>query len=166
MSLMLSASASLLFFMAVSFSCQGDKSNEAEEDAVYYFPEKNVYYDTRESRYYYSLNGGGSWDSMNYKGTTFGTALGPKITINRTEENIWANNEQDRQKHNGVLLNTINSRTILIVKNDSTSKTKKIIIAGKKAVLAENEPPPKKGLKKFINNLFGKKKKQSEEKQQ
>lgn len=136
------------------------------EDAVYYFPAKNVYYDSRQSRYYYSLNGGGTWDSMNFRGVAIGKALGPKITLDRTGENIWMNNEEDRKKHNGALLNTVNSQTILVAKNDSISKLKPVTVAGKKSVVVASEPPPKKGFKKFFNNLFGKKKKQSEEKQQ
>lgn len=161
---MFSIAAYFFVFMALGFSCQRNNSKEVE-DAVYYFPAKNVYYDGRQSRYYYSLNGGGTWDSMHFRGAAIGTTLGPKITIDRAGENIWMNNDEDRKKYNGVLLNTVNSQTILVAKNDSISKVKPLTVAGKKPVVVASEPPPKKGLKKFFNNLFGKKKKQSAEKQ-
>ena len=165
---MLSASASLLTFMTAGFSCQRNNSKEVE-DAVYYFPAKNVYYDTRQYKYYYSMNGGKSWDSMDYNGAGIGTALGPKVSVERTTENIWMNNEQDRKTYNGVLLNTVNNKTTLIAKTDSMSKIKPVKPVGKKSMVDQadnNEPPPKKGLKKLFNNLFGKKKKPVDEKKQ
>jgi len=147
--------------MAVGFSCQRNNSKEVE-DAVYYYPAKNVYYDSRQYKYYYSLNGGESWDSMNLKGAGFGAALGAGITINRTVDDIWINNVQDRKKYNGVLINTVNSKTMMIAKTDSIVNVKPVKPPGKKSTVNKVdkiEEPPKKGVKKFFNNLFGKKKK-------
>ncbi|MEO6732541.1 MAG: hypothetical protein ABIN01_15080 [Ferruginibacter sp.] len=166
----------IFFFLSltmVGFSCKtnnggnGDSDSTVAQDVIYYFPEKNIYYDSQRANYYYSLDGTRSWDSLQYKGPAYGAVLGSKVAIERTENNIWANNEFHRQQHNGVLLNIINKQTVAISKADSISKSKPFEkVKPVTTVKEEADEEPKKGLKKFFNKLFGKKKKPAEEKKQ
>ncbi|MEO6549489.1 MAG: hypothetical protein ABIN94_15915 [Ferruginibacter sp.] len=158
----------VLGFIVIGFSCQQSVGRIAE-DVVYYYPEKNIYYDSQLSRYYYSLDGARSWDSMNYKSTSFGQVLGPRFSIQRSSDKIWQKNELHRQEYKGVLLNVINERTIQLAREDSANKNRKPVIAKTmpKPVEKETETieePVQRGLKKFFNKLFGKKKKPAEEK--
>ncbi|MCW3091222.1 MAG: hypothetical protein JWP81_2291 [Ferruginibacter sp.] len=159
----------LVSLAIIDFSCKQSQS-AIPEDVVYYYPEKNAYYDSQYSKYYYSLNGARTWDSMNFKGPGFGKVLGPKVPIKRTSDHIWLSNEQHRQQYKGVLLNVVNSRTISIAREDSIAKTRRPVIVKAPPKVEEKEDEvvesTKKGLKKFFSKLFGKKKKPAEEKKQ
>ncbi len=152
-----------IIFIAFGFSCKRVNSNEAK-NIIFYFPEKNIYYDSRQSKYYFSLDGAKSWDSMAFKGPGYGAVLGQKISIEKTVNNVWLNNEGHRKEYNGVLLNIINKQTILISKADSIKKVKATAIIKTQPSVVEKEDPPKKGLKKFFNKIFGKKKPAEEKK--
>lgn len=154
-----------LCYMATGFSCKRNNSVVAE-NVVYYYPENNIYYDASRSNYYYSLNGGRSWDSMVFKGTGYGAVLGHKVSLERTGNKVWENNEKNRKDYNGVLLNIVNNQTISLSKADSISKIKAIAVVKSLPEVIAKEEPPKKGLRKFFNNLFGKKKKPAGENNQ
>ncbi len=151
--------------IAAGFSCKRNNIPVAG-NAVYYYPEKNIYYDGSRSNYYYSLNGGRSWDSMVFKGAGFGAVLGHKVSLERTGNKVWKNNEKHRKDYNGVLLNIVNNQTISLSKADSISKIKTIAVVKSQSEVNAKEEPPKKGLSKFFNNLFGKKKKPAGENNQ
>jgi len=148
------------------FSCKRKDSSATEND-LYYFPEKNIYYDVKTANYYYSLDSARSWDSMNYTGADFGAALGAKISLKKKGKNPWSNNDSLRKVYHGRVLNLVNHRTSLIARADSLSRIKPIVVikpksTGKEDTVEVQEEPPKKGLKKFFNKLFGKKKDKKE----
>ncbi|MEP7109291.1 MAG: hypothetical protein ABI760_14960 [Ferruginibacter sp.] len=151
-------------FMVFSFSCNRNNKS-AVENVVYYYPEKNIYYDKQQAKYYYSLDGAMSWDSMTFNGAGYGAVLGVKLPIKKTGDNVWVNNESHRKEFKGVLLNIVNVRTISLSKVDSIKKLNRVVIIKARPEVIEKEPP-EKGLKKFFNKLFGKKKKHVEEKKQ
>ena len=154
-----------LSYIVFEVSCKRNDGDTAE-NIIYYYPEKNIYYDSLRSKYYYSLDGAKTWDSMTFKAHGFGTTLGSKVPINRTENSVWINNESHRKKYNGVLFNIINSYTISLARADRINKLKAVVKTETQPKVTEKESAPEKGLKKFFNKLFGKKKKPAEEKKQ
>lgn len=154
----------LFLILATGFFCCKSPVNKQAEPVVFYYPEKNVYYDSLQSNYYYSLNGGRSWDSMQFKGPGYGAVLGPAILLDRNTDSIWAHNEEHRKQFTGKLINLVNNKTIALQRADSVNKIKPVIIVKTlPAPEVVTEEPPKKGLKKFFTKLFGKKKKPKEE---
>ena len=139
-----------LSFMISVFSCRSN-TDQAPGDIVYYYPQKNVYYDSLRSNYYYSLNGGLAWDSMYFAGSPAQRmALGPGIAIKRTGDSIWLNNVQHRKTYNGQRLNVVNNYTIALSKAERINRLKAIVKAETQPVVEEKEEPaPEKGLKKF-----------------
>jgi len=158
-----------LFFFSLIVTCISCKTKNAleAEDVVYYYPDKNVYYDSARSKYYYSLDGAKTWDSMPFSAPVFGVGLGPGIAIERSGDTIWTNNASHRIKYNGVLINVINNRTIAYLKAYRVSKLKAVVKTETQPVEVEKvEPAPEKGLKKFFHKVFGKKKKPEEKKEE
>ena len=155
----------MLCFFAVNLSCKRNNSTSKDID-LYYFPEKNVYYDVTTTSYYYSLDNAKTWDSLIYTGIDFGAALGAKIPLKKLGRYAWSKNDSIRKVHRGRVLNLVNTRTLSIAKADSLSRVKPVIVVKPKPVEKEEvqkeEEPPKKGLKKFFNKLFGKKKDKKE----
>lgn len=147
------------FLFITGASCINN-SGPQEDDELYYFPDKNVYYDVRKAHYYYSLDGLKTWDSLAFNGTDYGKALGIRIPVQRPGEQAWANNDSLRKVHNGVVLNMVNGRTLWIQKRDSLKNIKPVVVSKARPEVVEDEPEeaPKKGLKKFFNKIFGKKK--------
>lgn len=47
-----------------ALSCRDMQEEEKEDYEFYYYPQKNVYYDVEKNNFYYSLNGGKTWDSI------------------------------------------------------------------------------------------------------
>jgi len=160
---MFSACALICVFLIAS--CKTNSSLQAE-DELYYFPDKNVYFDVKNAKYYYSLDSTASWDSLTFNDKDYGSTLGERIAIKMPPGNAWENNNADRKTYNGIILNVVNSRTILLAKQDSINRQKpRIIIKPKTDTDPEEdvkveEEPQKRGLKKFFNKLFGKKKKE------
>jgi hypothetical protein len=154
-----------LSFILFGFSCKIENSHAAE-DIVYYYPQKNIYYDSLRSNYYYSLDSARTWDSLAFNAPGYGTVLGPKVPVKRTGNVVWANNESHRKEYHGVIFNIVNSRTLSLTKADRINKLRAFVKSETQPQVIEKEPPPEKGLKKFFNRLFGKKKKPAEEKKQ
>ena len=156
-----SALAMICIFLVAS--CKTNSSQQSE-DELYYYPEKNVYFDIKNAKYYYSLDSTASWDSLTFNGTDYGLTLGERIAVNMPPGNAWENNDADRKTYNGIILNVVNTRTILLAKQDSINRQRPRIIIKPKTnvdqeeVVNDKEEPPKRGLKKFFNKLFGKKK--------
>jgi hypothetical protein len=159
----------VVFFilMIAGVSCQPGNETE-QESGFYYFPEKNVYYDSRNAQYYFSLDSAKTWDSLRYARENFGAALGAKVVIDRPTPAAWSENNAHRDEYNGVLLNLVNSRTLLLGREDSVKKSRKLVVAkprpiADEAEVEETDERPKKGIKKFFDKLFGKKKDKKEE---
>lgn len=159
-SIYITLSCTLLIIVS---SCRQDSS--LREDDLFYFPEKNVYYDERNEQYYYSLDGLRSWDSLAFNEADYGKTLGLKVPVRRAGSVAWANNDSDRKVHNGIILNLVNSQTLSMQRQDSLKRIRPVVTSKPKPVgvqeVAEEEPP-KKGLKKFFNKIFGKKKPKKE----
>ena len=137
-------------------------AGSSEEYEVYYFPEKNAYYDLRTTSYYYSLDSARSWDSLKYQGSDYGAALGAKVALDNQPLLPFANNDSHRKTYNGILLNLVNSRTRLLAREDSLKRLKPAPMVKVKEIREESqeesEERPKKGIKKFFDKIFGKKK--------
>lgn len=69
----------------------------------YYFPETNMYYDTKKRQYIYTVDGGKTWSFMSRSTEEIPELLGEKVVIRSKEPNVWLQNEQHRSKYNGVL---------------------------------------------------------------
>jgi hypothetical protein len=147
-------------------SCSNNTSNEPAE-VVYYYPQKNVYYDSLRSNFYYSLDGAITWDSLEFRGASFGNVLGPRSAIPRTDDSIWLDNALHRRQYNGVLVNVINKYTIALAKADRLNRLKAVVKAETQspATVEKKEAPVEKGLKKLFNKIFRKKKKPAADKE-
>src|SRR5918993_5431211 len=146
-----------LFVCLIAFTAgckQGTGSSETHE--VYYFPEKNAYYDLRTMNYYYSLDSARSWDSLKYQGNDYGAALGAKVALDNQPLLPFANNDSHRKTYNGILVNVVNSRTRLLARQDSLKRLRPASMVKVKEIREEAqeeseeaEEKPKKGIKKF-----------------
>ena len=154
-----------LIISVLSCKSSGGASPEA---VIFYYPQKNIYYDSQRANYYYSLNGGTTWDSLTFIATTFGEALGPRVLIPKTSDSSWLDNVSHRKQYHGVALNIINDYTIALSKADRVNKLKAIVKAETQPVAEgqKAEPAAEKGLKKLFHKIFGKKKKPAEDKEQ
>ena len=159
-----------VFFLSCIISVYSCKSSggAAPEEVIFYYPQKNIYYDNQRANYYYSLNGGATWDSMAFTGSTFGEALGPRVSIPKTNDSSWLDNVAHRKQYHGVALNIINDYTIALSKADRVNKLKAIVKAQTQPVVVEEQKQTaeEKGLKKLFHKIFGKKKKPTEDKEQ
>ena len=141
-------------------SCKGD-TGEAQTGQVYYFPEKNTYYDTRTANFYYSLDSAKTWDSLKYAGNDYGSALGTSIALDNQPDLPFTVNDSHRKAYNGIILNLVNSRTRLLAGIDSVKRVKAARLIKPKEIEVEEqvtEEKPKKGIKKFFDKIFGKNK--------
>ncbi|MDO9373069.1 MAG: hypothetical protein Q7T76_01560 [Ferruginibacter sp.] len=153
----------MLFLVFVGVGCKSDPTETSGEE-VYYFPEKNTYYDTRTASYYYSLDSAKTWDSLEYSANDYGSVMGARIALKDQPVSPYLKNADHRKAYDGILLNVVNSRTGLLARADSIKKIKPVLVAKpKETIIAEEEAEvteakPQKGIKKFFNKLFGKKK--------
>ena len=69
----------------------------------YYFPETNMYYDTRKGQYIYSMDGGKTWAIMGRTTKEIPQVLGEKVVIKSKSPNVWELNPEHRAQYNGVL---------------------------------------------------------------
>ena len=156
----------LLFIIMVSIellalSCSNNINDEDKEDyEFYYYPEKNVYYDVEKKNFFYSLDGGKTWDStINASGEDPGT-LGGKVIIRSLVEDVYKNNETHRNLYKGKLYNIVNADTVLASTTPEVSERKQK--KKETEIKPAEEEKPKKGIKKFLEKIFGKHKKKSD----
>lgn len=96
----------------------------------YYFPETNMYYDTRKGQYIYSMDGGITWSIMGRTIDKIPQALGEKIVLKSKSPNIWEHNAEHRAQYNGVLTDV---NALIESRSNHSAKTGKGIHAdGKK----------------------------------
>jgi hypothetical protein len=69
----------------------------------YYFPETNMYYDTKKGQYIYSMDGGKTWSIMGRATKEIPEVLGEKVVIKSKSPNVWELNPEHRAEYNGVL---------------------------------------------------------------
>ncbi|MEO6583122.1 MAG: hypothetical protein ABIO05_02290 [Ferruginibacter sp.] len=144
----------LLFFFFILIQIISCKTNSVAETSVryYYYPKTNVYYDSLQGSYSYSLDSGRNWKT--FKAATLQkntNALGARIPIDETDENIWKYNEKHRGMYGGGLYNIITSDTTALSNNYKVKEKK---LSGKPDSVA---PAPKKK-RNIFQKIFGKKK--------
>jgi hypothetical protein len=154
----------MAIFMNISFaiifiSCNDKK---ATQQVYYYYPKTNVYYDVAGSKYFYSVNGGQSWDSVSRLSNKEPATLGNHETIYSTSAQVYKENEAHRKKYNGrlFLLASVEGRVNEV---DSGAAERAVIRPGyhrktaAKRSIGKNKPA-KKPLKDFFKKIFGKSK--------
>ena len=145
-----------------ALSCRDNKQEEKKDDyEFYYYPEKNVYYDVEKKNFFYSLDGGKTWDStINPSGNDPGT-LGKEVIIRSLGE-VYNDNETHRNLYNGKLYNIINLDTRQVTTAPEVSE-RKVQKKRTTAIIPRQEDKLKKGLKKFLDKIFAKRKKKQEQ---
>lgn len=150
----------IVCIVIVFISCTAD--NDKGEFEFYYYPKKNVYYDFSNHKYFYSLNGGKSWDSLQNLNEKDPGTLGEKVTLYSSTPDIWRQNNQHRKEHNAVLYNIIAGDGVMVAGTSTEEVTERNSVrkpvanrsARKKQGGYKTE---KKGVKDFFKNIFGKK---------
>ena len=137
---------------AIILSCNITTQKEFE---FYYYPARNVYYSVTNNLYFYSLDGGKTWDSVNaYTNTEPGT-LGSKQIIYSTTPAIWLENKEHLSQYKGQLFNVVDNDSSLAQNNSAAErKIKKVM---QPPVTEQQKKPEKKP--GFFQRLFGKKNK-------
>ena len=140
-----------LFICSVVFlSCNNITQKKFE---FYYYPSRNVYYDVANSLYFYSLDGGKNWDSLNVPSNKEPVTPGTKRIVYSTSLDIWKDNAQHVSEFNGHVVNLIRDSNSLQTDLAADRKIKKV----KAPVMNVPKPEKKPG---FFKRLFGKKNKQ------
>jgi len=132
-------------------SCKNNNSSNALE--FYYYPAKNVYYNPKNDRYYYSLNGGKSWDSVLNKSNDEPAILGERVLVTGNDYRIYKHNQEHRAAYSGVVFDFKSTAAATAVTSVAERK-----IERKPVVKKEPPKKEKKGIGKFFSKLFGKKK--------
>jgi len=138
----------------------GCNSKKAELKAYYYYPTSNVYYDVSRELYFYSIDGGKSWDSVARTSAKEPTTLGNKETIYITSGPVYSQNQEHREKYRGSLFSIANAAANVI---DSGASERVVVNKNKRKPAANKSgetETKKKPIKEFFNKIFGKRKKQ------
>jgi hypothetical protein len=69
----------------------------------YYYPEWNAYYDVKNKNYFYSIDGGKTWDTISNSSNTVANTLGNKIVLQSSTPQIWMENALHRSQYGGML---------------------------------------------------------------
>jgi hypothetical protein len=124
----------------------------------YYFPDKNVYYDIANQKFFYSLDEAQSWQTYTTSENTNAASLGKKIEIVSDDSLVYSNNEAHRKSYGGNMYK-FNFKNPSLVANTPEVSERKIAIRKTIVTRPKIEKKEKKGLGKFIAKLFGKSKK-------
>jgi predicted glycosyltransferase len=142
-------------------SCGTNNQQEENEGyQFYYYPQKNVYYEVEKKLFYYSLNGGKSWDSITSILNDEPATLGEKVIIYSADNNVYKDNAAHRKLYNGRLFNIVDPDTSFAAAVPEVSERK---VQKKRTPEVKPEEEPIRGLKKFLNKLFGKHHKKKED---
>jgi deoxyxylulose-5-phosphate synthase len=145
-----------------ALSCQSSGSQEVNEEyQFYYYPQKNVYFDVEKKSFYYSLNGGKSWDSLASTSDQEPLTLGDKIIVYSADNRVYKDNAAHRKLYNGRLINIADADTSFVSAMPEVAARKLPKRKTAQDTLEENEPI--KGLTKFLYKIFGKHNKKKEE---
>lgn len=147
-----------------ALSCQNNNNQEDNEKyEFYYYPKKNVYYDLDKKTFFYSLNGGKTWDSSINLSEKEPLTLGEKIIIYSSDYNIYKDNTAHRESYNGKLYNIADTDTASTLAKQEVTERRLIKKSTTEVKPKEEEDKPKKGLKKLFDKIFGKHNKKQEE---
>ncbi|MCW3081413.1 hypothetical protein [Segetibacter sp.] len=142
----------LLFFFV---ACGSDKSDVKPQ--FYYYPNKNVYYDSLKKNFWFSLNGGKSWNRFTDSTGSEPKTLGSKVAVYTEDSEVYKNNESHRKLYAGKLYS-------ISVVDTSTSTgpevaERKVVEEGRATTRKKSAvKKSKKGIGKFLNKIFGKRK--------
>lgn len=118
----------------------------------FYYPLRNVYYDVTNSLYFYSLDGGKTWDSLNTRTNKDPSTLGAKQIIYSTTPDIWKDNAIHIKQYNGQAINVTGYDSSLsqadLAADRKIKKTKATVT---------NTDSGKEKKPGFFKRLFGKK---------
>ena len=129
----------------------------------HYFPKTNMYYSVVSHLYFFSLDGGKTWDTLRNTDAADSAMLGEKVVLYAPNDSIWMDNEAHRTAYKGVLYNLYDVDTLQPTVGTVTEKpvVKKKVV--KKQEEGVDEEKKKKGLGKFFSKIFGKKKNKKQE---
>jgi hypothetical protein len=143
-----------LLCCVILFSCNTTTQKQFE---FIYYPSRNVYFDVANKLYFYSLDGGSRWDSLQVTGTNQPAIPGPQQTIYSTTPDILANNAQHLRQYNGTVMNitgnyadSINGELVAERKIKKVKATPAITASSGEEKKTEKKPG-------FFKRLFGKK---------
>jgi hypothetical protein len=146
-------------FVTIFTAC--NNNSNLPQNQYYYYPKANVYYDVQRSLYFYSLNGGQSWDSVARLSDKEPSTLGNRETVYSTSLQVYKENEAHRKKYGGSLFLLANEGSASEADSGATERS----VTGKgyhhKTTAKRssgNEKPAKKPLKDFFKKIFGKRK--------
>ncbi len=137
------------------FTACGRTETAANQRQYYYYPASNTYYDVVGKTFFYSIDAGQTWDSINATDYPQPQGLGNKQVV-FAKDSIWKNNAEHRRYFNGQLL--------LIVDEDSAAP-EQLQVSDKPAPNtktatgpARQQPKEKKFVGRLFQKIFGKKK--------
>ena len=148
----------IMLIVGIIGSCKpGQGQNEKEAGMLYYYPEKNVYYDVEKNSFWYTLNGGVTWISFTGDANKSTEYLGKRVVLRSNNAEVFKENETHRKSYGGVLLN---------IRGEDSSQPSQAEEASERKVAERQKPTvnskpvnkDKKGLGKFFRKIFGKKK--------
>jgi hypothetical protein len=144
-----------LFFILIAATVPVSSCNTINEKKFqfFYYPQFNVYFDVANSKYFFSLDSGKTWDSVYARTNAEPATLGTKQILYSDTHAIWNSNQQHLKQYNGHAINIVYSDTVA-VKEDRVAdrKIKKI-----KSVTADNTKQQQEKKPGFFQRLFGKK---------
>jgi hypothetical protein len=119
----------------------------------HYYPQKNVYFDPATKKYFYSLDGAKTWDSLSTSAEN-PAALGPRMILTSTTGDIWRSNATHRKEYNGTLIDIPPGDTSLVTLVNRTAK---------KMTVAVKKKEKKQEKRNWWQRIFGKKKKTNDD---
>lgn len=143
----------LLFF---SLSCKSDPHKGQLQ--FYYYPEKNLYYDSVKNEFWYSLNGAKNWNAFANTNNNPPASLGPHVVIFTTKADIYKDNESHRKLYGGKLFAIKVVDTSLAATTAAPEAAERTVIEKRKVTPTKTRPADKSknGIGKFIEKIFGK----------
>jgi hypothetical protein len=144
------------------------------ESKFYYYPELNIYYNSQQSEFLYTVDGGRSWHAKSASNETAESLSKKRIALNTDVFDITQFNEEHRTKYNGITADYTkgNERAEeefmndddadLEAQKDAEQKKKELRKKEedkkKEEAKEEDKPKERKGLGKILKGIFGKKK--------
>jgi hypothetical protein len=133
-------------------------ANKTKPQAVYYYPEANVYHDLAEGEYYFYHSEQKEWIATKKISREQESSLGDRIPV-QVNKPVWKNNYQERLIYSISLYGkpSVVRQQLLEDSLKMVPKPKpEVNLTPRRDSLPQPEKP-KKGLKKFFDKLFGKK---------
>lgn len=145
----------ILFSSLTLFSaCKESPAIESKTNEYFFYPKTNIYYDGRDSSYFYSLDSGRNWRKMKDQTRITPSTLGGRISIQVNENPIWQDNAKHRELYGGVLYNILTKDTQLLASNIAKESRKSITPSERNTNTITEEKK-----KNIFQRIFGKKKK-------